>query len=102
MAGIEVLKLADIHYYNWIAKGKPVDKNKKIKLGQVAAKAIVKALMPRVDPSKNVKDYNAMYKCIDWLESLPDWEAEMKKLTEDSKKERMEVHKPLFSLAKPS
>lgn len=101
-AGLEVLDTADVFYYEWLRKGKPMDKNKKIKLGQVAAKSIVKALLPRVDPSKNVKDYTAMYKCINWLESLPDWEAEMKQLAKDSTKERLSTHKPLFSLDKPS
>ena len=44
---------------------------------QKGAKAIVKALMPRVDPAKKVKEYTAMYKYVDWLMSLEDWEAEM-------------------------
>ena len=62
---------------------------------QLAAKAIVKALMPRVDPTKKVSDYNAKYKCVDWLKSLEDWEAEMEKMSADYVKEKRAAYKPM-------
>ena len=46
----------------------------------MAAKAIMKSRMPRLDPTKKVVGYMAMYKCIGWLKGLKDWESEMEKI----------------------
>ena len=73
-----------------------MDKHDKIKLSHMGAKTIVKALMPRVDPTKNVSEYKSMKMCVDWLMSLEDWEAEMDALDKDATKERLAVHKRLF------
>ena len=63
-------------------------------------KAIVKALMPRVDPDEN--EYTtAMYKCVDWLEGLgfncgkDIWECEMDKMRDDYSSGTVAAHKPL-------
>lgn len=85
-----------VYYYNRWKVDKPVDKHNKVKLSQVGAKIIVKALMPSVDPTKKVKEYTTMNKCVDWLMSLEDWEADLEALTKEAVKERMSNHKRLF------
>ena len=87
--------IAVFEYNKWKVD-KPLDKNGKIKLSQKGAKAIVKALMPRVDPTKKVKDYTAMYKCVDWLMSLEDWEREMEAMSASLVEDEMANHKRLF------
>ena len=55
--------------------------------------------MPRKDPEKKTSEYTtAKYKCVDWLISLEDWEADMEQMEKDSTAKRMETHVPLFSL----
>ena len=66
-------------------------------MGTKGAKSIVKALMPRVDPTKKVLEHTtAMYKCVDWLESLDDWEAAMEDMRNNSSKTTVAMHKRLF------
>ena len=68
-----------------------------MKLCTKAAKAIIKALMPREDPTNKVTDYtSAMYKCVDWLESLDDWEAAMEKMRNDYSRGTVACHKRLW------
>ena len=87
--------IAVFEYDKWKVD-RPLDKNGKIKLSQKGAKAIVKALMPRVDPTKKVKEYTAMYKCVEWLMSLEDWEAEMNAMSADLLEQEKSNHKRLF------
>jgi hypothetical protein len=90
--------LALCYYDDWLRGEKVLDKNKKPKLGNKGAKAMVKALMPRVAPDKKVKEYTtAMYKCVDWLEGLGKgvWELEMEKMREDYSRGTVAAHIPL-------
>ena len=66
MAGLGEQEIALFYYDEWVKDGKVLDKNNKPKLGKEGAKAIVKALMPRVAPDEKVTEYTtAMYKCVD-------------------------------------
>ena len=93
--GLNMLDYAVYNYNKWKVD-KPLDKHDKIKLSKMGAIAIVKALMPRVDPTKNVSEFKTMKLCVDWLMSLEDWEAEMDALGKDALKERRANHKRLF------
>ena len=102
MAGLGDQELALFYYDEWVKAGKDVDKNNKPKLGKDGAKAIVKALMPRVAPDEKVADYTtAMYKCVDWLEGLgfdcgqDVWEWEMDKMRDDYSRAVVAAHIPL-------
>ena len=90
---------AVFEWQSWVGKGRPMDKNDKVKLSQAAAKTIVKALMPCVDPTKKVKDYTAKYKCVEWLHGLNSWEAEMDVLGKEAGRKTKEMHTPMFSIA---
>jgi len=79
-------------------KGKPTDKNDKIKLAHMAANTIVKSLMPRLDSTKKASDYTTIKKCIKWLMTLEDWESKMEELNKDTLKGRKETHGRLFYL----
>ena len=98
MAGLDVQETALLYYDNWVKTGKPRDDKKdKIKLGTKASKAIIKALMPREDPTNKVTDYtSAMYRCVDWLEGLDDWEAAMEKMRDDYSRDTVTCHKRLW------
>ena len=98
-ADIDIAEIGVIAYLEWKDAGKPVDGKGKIKLNLKQAKAIVRALMPAIDPTKKVSEYNAVYKVVNWLESLGNWEEEMEKLDLDAAKRRTAAHKPLFSLS---
>ena len=98
MAGLDEQEVALCYYDDWLRGEKVLDKNKKPKLGNKGAKAMVKALMPRVAPDKKVKEYTtAMYKCVDWLEGLGKgvWELEMEKMREDYSRGTVAAHIPL-------
>ena len=61
------------------------------------AKSIVKALIPRVDPAKKVSEHTTvMYKCVDWLESLNDWEAAMEDMRNKYSRSTVAMHTRLF------
>ena len=81
----------------WKDAGKPVDGKGRFKLSLKQAKAIVRVLMPTIDPTKKVSDYNAVYNIVNWLERLGNWEEEMEKLDMDAAKKRVAAHKPLLS-----
>ena len=98
LAGLNALDLAVFFWRQWEGKGKLKDNHGKLKLSQQGAKTIVKVLMPRKDPEKKTSEYTAKYKCVDWLMSLEDWEADMEQMNKDSATKRMETHVPLFSL----
>ena len=98
-ADIDIAEIGVIAYLEWKDAGKPVEGKGKIKLKLKQAKAIVRALMPAIDPTKKVLEYNAVYKVVNWLESLVNWEEEMEKLDLDAAKRRAVAHKPLFSLS---
>ena len=51
-----------------------MDGKGKIKLNLKQAKVIVRDLMPAIDPAKKVSEFNAVYKVLNWLESLGNWE----------------------------
>ena len=80
--------------------GKQYDDGK-VKMTQLAVKAIIKALMPRADPTKKVSEYTARYKCVDWLKGFGDWETEMEKMSGDFEKKKKADYKPL-NFWKPS
>ena len=88
-----------------VGRGQVGGRKGKIKLNLKQAKAIVRTLMPAIDPTKKVSEYNAIYKVVNWLESLGNWEEEMEKLDLDAAKRRtaakrrIAAHKPLFSLS---
>ena len=84
------------YYHRWKTGGKPLDSKGKIKLSLKGARAIVKVLMPRVDPTKKVAEYTALYKIVEWLEGLEDWEAEMDQIDKDVSERTMAKHKPLW------
>ena len=98
-ADIDTAEIGVLAYLEWKDAGKPVDGKGKIKLNLRQAKAIVRALMPAIDPTKKVSEYNAVYKVVNWLESLGNWEEEMERLDLDAAKRRTAAHKPLFSLS---
>ena len=74
---------AATYFGKWIKDGENVDADGKPKLGKDAAVAIVKVLLPRVNPNLKMKDYGTMKNCNEWLASLTDWKAEMKKFEEE-------------------
>ena len=53
LAGLEELEVAGFYYNKWKKDGKQYN-DEKVKMTQLVVKAIVKALMPRVDPTKKV------------------------------------------------
>ena len=69
--------------------------NGKIKLTYKVTKTIAKALMCWVDPTKNVFDYTSLYKVVEWLETVDNWEDEMEQLDRGTAKKRLAAHKPL-------
>lgn len=71
------------YFAKWTRDGEKVDADGKPKLGKDAAIAIVKVLLPRINPNLKMKDYGTMKKCNDWLASLADWKAEMQKFEEE-------------------
>ena len=82
-AGVE--KVSDdalTHFGIWVAAGMKVDSVTGYpKLGKVASVAIVKVLLPVIDPNEKAKDYNTMKACEKWLGSLAGgttWVDEMK------------------------
>ena len=62
---------------------------------------IVENLLPRVNPTKKVSEYNPKGKCVDWLMGLADWEAEMESMSKDYGKTAMEAQPRLFWLNGP-
>ena len=68
------------HWEEWREKGKPVTRQNKPKLSKAAAVAIVKILLPRIDPNEDLAGYKNMGTCVDWLVNLArgtDWETEL-------------------------
>ena len=50
------------------------------KLSKAAAVAIVKIILPRIDPNEDLAGYKNMGTCVDWLANLArgtDWETEL-------------------------
>ena len=68
-------------YNKWKSDGKPIDtKNNGPKLSKDAAKSIVKVFLPKIAPTKLMKDYNGMAVCVKWLGNIKGgttWENEM-------------------------
>ena len=58
------------HWEEWREKDKPVTRQNKPKLSKAAAVAIVKILLPRIDPNEDLAGYKNMGACVDWLANL--------------------------------
>ena len=69
------------------------------KLGKDASTAIVKVLLPRIDPTGKMKDYNSMVKCVKWLGELArgtSWVEEMKQFEKESAAQQNNIVTRLF------
>jgi len=68
-------------FRKWKEDGRLIDnKNEGPKLSKEAAKAIVKVLLPKIAPTKKMKNYNGMALCVKWLGSIASgttWDSEM-------------------------
>ena len=75
------LEKAVAAFMKWKEDGRQIDnKNEGPKLSKEAAKAIVKVLLPKIAPTKKLKDYNGMAVCVKWLGSIASgttWDSEM-------------------------
>ena len=59
------------HFLIWVGAGTKVDTNTgNPKLGKKASVAIVKVLLPGIDPGSKDKDYKTMVACKKWLGDL--------------------------------
>ena len=96
-ANMEGAEAGIVAYLEWKGAGKPVDEKGRIKPSLKQAKAIVRTLMPTIDHTKKISDYNTVYKIVNWLERLGNWAEEMENLDRDAAKKRVAAHKPLFS-----
>ena len=86
--GIENKNMKAVCYAaQWESKDKPVDESGHPKLTKDASIAIVKVLLPRINPNGKLKDFNSMKACVKWLGELAGrgttWVDEMKQLEEE-------------------
>ena len=83
------------YYHRWRLAEKPLSKGK-IKLNLKGARAIAKVLMPCVAPTKKVAEYTLLYKIVEWLDRLEDFETEMDQMEKEVCERSKAKHTPLW------